>query len=90
MLCEIREGQLQICYPRHGNGTTRELARDLVAVLLPCPFCGCEEPELTNSHTPSFWIECPQCGARSGGGDPVRRSYPAAMKAAVDSWNQRS
>lgn len=34
--------------------------------LAPCPFCGSEELELCNTHSPSFWVEC-ECGVEVHG-----------------------
>ena len=35
--------------------------------LLPCPFCGSDDLELCNTHTPSFWVECHGCEAQVHG-----------------------
>lgn len=35
--------------------------------LLPCPFCGSDCVELSNTHTPSFWVGCKDCGAEVNG-----------------------
>ena len=63
--------------------------------VLPCPFCGGTDLELCNTHTASYWIECP-CGAEvRGGGFSPKRGY-AQMKhhlkakaAALAAWNRR-
>ncbi|NTG00048.1 hypothetical protein G6L30_07930 [Agrobacterium rhizogenes] len=36
--------------------------------ILPCPFCGSENVDLANTHTPAFWVECEDCGAQVDGG----------------------
>lgn len=43
--------------------------------LLPCPFCGSRKPEVLNTHTPSYWVECDSCDAQISG-----RSF----------WNKKS
>ena len=35
--------------------------------LVPCPFCGSEDLELSNTHTPYFSVECQECGAEVHG-----------------------
>lgn len=40
---------------------------DAHAALLPCPFCGGTDLELSNTHTPSFRVECHGCEASSHG-----------------------
>ncbi len=37
------------------------------ATLLPCPFCGGTDLEITNTHTASFWIVCNDCDAEAHG-----------------------
>jgi transcription elongation factor Elf1 len=58
------------------------------ANLLPCPFCGSENLEVCNTHTPSFWIECGDCEA-SARGDFFPRSFAAAIQSASNVWNRR-
>ena len=60
--------------------------------LKPCPFCGCAEPELNNTHTPSYWISCPACTAEVHGEMPSgvsRRSHRAGVVSAIEKWNDR-
>lgn len=88
-----------------GNHFVLEVS-DLVR---PCPFCGndeiCTDPhdesgglELKNTHTASYWIECP-CGvevsgeSHEGGGRIARTSeakHRKAAKSALDHWNERT
>jgi hypothetical protein len=35
--------------------------------MLPCPFCGCDTPELGNTHTPYFSVTCSECGGEISG-----------------------
>lgn len=35
--------------------------------LKPCPFCGSRDLELSNTHTPCFWVECSNCEAQVSG-----------------------
>lgn len=67
--------------------------------LEPCPFCGSLNVTVSNTHTPSYWAECEDCGAqgpsstypkreaRSRAG--VRRQHKAALSEAVERWNRR-
>lgn len=48
--------------PRHPAPETID------AALNPCPFCGGDDLEIINTHTPSFWVECVDCNARVPGG----------------------
>ncbi len=71
--------------------------------LLPCPFCNLDGSEIEghNTHTPSYWIECPDCGAE-GPRDPdfvdVRRTdsrarveqlHRASLDRVIALWNRR-
>ncbi|KGB98081.1 GP46 domain protein [Burkholderia multivorans] len=40
---------------------------DSAAELLPCPFCGGTDPEIWNTHTPSFTVQCTVCDAEATG-----------------------
>lgn len=66
----------------------RKLAERLVETLLPCPFCGAEDLELVNTHTPSYWVECETCRAEAHG-DSLQ-THTAAIRSAVDAWNRRA
>lgn len=69
-------------------------------VLAPCPFCGNKQAELTNTHTPSYWVEC-ACGVQKSPQSSINypktlRSIPQviqyhrrAMQLAVFEWNYR-
>ncbi|EIW6162789.1 Lar family restriction alleviation protein [Salmonella enterica subsp. enterica serovar Saintpaul] len=69
------------------------------ATLLPCPFCGSENLEVCNTHTPSYWVACLNCGGEkhtSIDGYPALTSpelalgvHMSAFKMAVNGWNQR-
>lgn len=69
--------------------------------LKPCPFCG-GVGDLQNTHTPSYWIECGDCGAIAFDRDPhlnllpkrargrkVLAEHLASMERAAASWNER-
>lgn len=61
----------------------------------PCPFCGCEDIEITNTHTPAYWAECTECGARidSQYDETIpweaEESYIASFRSACEAWNNR-
>jgi Lar family restriction alleviation protein len=66
--------------------------------LLPCPFCGGTEMVLENTHSPSYWIECP-CGAEmhAGGvkwkteaGKNSMANHKKAKQMTIDAWNKRT
>lgn len=73
------------------------------AKLLPCPFCGSDDLEICNTHTPSYWVECHKCGAEAHGesfkyttkqhndfhSKPLPPPYVKAMKSAIAAWNRR-
>lgn len=40
---------------------------DKAIALLPCPFCGGDDLQLGNTHTPKFSVECLSCNAEVGG-----------------------
>jgi len=66
-------------------------------VLLPCPFCGCEEEaeeplwhaiEDAGDGDIRVWVECQNCGARGGkSGDYSNARY--AVNDATHKWNKR-
>ncbi|MDE2098435.1 MAG: Lar family restriction alleviation protein [Patescibacteria group bacterium] len=43
--------------------------------LLKCPFCGSSSLQIGNTHTPSYWVECEDCGAAVYG-----KGYPYSKK----------
>ncbi|MBO2947093.1 hypothetical protein J4754_04165 [Burkholderia pseudomallei] len=47
--------------------TTDKSRTDVVAELLPCPFCSSTDLEIANTHTPSFWVRCNECEAEANG-----------------------
>ena len=49
--------------------------------LKPCPFCGAEKAEYTESIA-GYWVECPSCGARTKTG--------CTLGAAMALWNRRA
>ena len=60
--------------------------------LKKCPFCG-HVPELNNTHTPSYWMECNGCGCEisdprhaTGEGE---RSHRASALRAIKAWQDR-
>ena len=61
--------------------------------LKPCPFCGAEDIELTNTWTACYWVQCLSCGASAfGEGYPDSDSledHKEAAKEAIEAWNQR-
>lgn len=66
--------------------------------LLPCPFCGGNQMVLENTHSPSYWIECP-CGAemhgpsvkwKTEGGRNSMANHKKAKQMTIDAWNQRA
>ena len=72
-------------------------------ILTACPFCGTDdELELCNTHTPSYWVRCHNCGAEAHGRcteeggsrilskEAALRLHLAAMESAVLAWNTRA
>ena len=56
-------------------------------VLLPCPFCGWDKPEIhINDQTFMISVRC-VCGA---GSKEVSLNLPDSTKMATDFWNMRS
>jgi len=72
--------------------------------LNPCPFCGSIDLEVSNTHTPSYWVECHECDAKAHGASfnyttkqhndfhskPLPRPYVLARKSAIAAWNRRT
>jgi len=65
--------------------------------VLPCPFCGCEKPELENTWTACYWLECPEClvpvegeSFSAGGGDHKLSCHRQAKASAIEAWNRRA
>lgn len=53
--------------------------------LLPCPFCGYDEPEIGhNQRGDEFYIYCPTCYSRTGTYDQNN-----GLVLAINAWNRR-
>lgn len=86
--------------PEHG-GWSGTLAYDPAVheEVAPCPFCGSEEVEINNTHTPYYWLECQGCNARMDadsfdfGRMTTEREWKDAhtesMRSAIANWNAR-
>ncbi len=60
--------------------------------LKPCPFCGSEELELINTHTPYYWIECVSCCCEltcSGDYANTVADHKKAALNVIGKWNRR-
>jgi hypothetical protein len=67
--------------------------------LLPCPFCGSDDLEVCNTHTPSYWIACKSCDAEASGEvapdydrhhlAPYLAAHWFGLLTAVKWWNTR-
>ena len=71
--------------------------------LLPCPFCGSDDLEVWNTHTPSYVVECHGCEAQAHGksfkyttkqhddfhSKPLPPPYVKARASAISAWNRR-
>ena len=64
--------------------------------LLSCPFCGCEEAEVINTHTPSYWVECNNCNGSAhgecfnvGNKKSEKVAHKMAFLSAIKAWNLR-
>ena len=61
--------------------------------LLPCPFCGGDDLEVGNTHTPSYTVECVSCGAQGGdcksGKGRSKAAHRGAFLSAIRAWNTR-
>lgn len=56
--------------------------------LKTCPFCGGEAKfRTTNSFTPSIWVYCSKCNAKSNAFD--NSLYYCAAEKAAENWNSR-
>ena len=89
---ELNTERLCVHVPTEQKGALK-VAQALIdnGELKACPFCGCDTPNIQNTHTPCFSISCPECNAeihpdltRS-----TRRSFSKALLAARDAWNRR-
>lgn len=65
--------------------------------VLNCPFCG-GEPELRNTHTACYWVECRDCEAQATGrahgkdcnsDDLTLEQHKLAKTSAIYWWNKR-
>lgn len=67
----------------------------------PCPFCGSEDVEVSNSHTPSYQGGCNDCGAKGPSSGPYPKriaktkrgatlQHENAFFDAVNRWNSRT
>ncbi|MFM0736785.1 hypothetical protein PQQ51_06025 [Paraburkholderia xenovorans] len=89
------------CDERHFSGSFEDDGKHAGHTLDHCPFCGSNRLELTNTHTPSYWVRCLKCRAEAhgdlpaGGGEATpdeRRAlvlHLRAMSMAVRKWNKR-
>ena len=71
--------------------------------LKPCPFCGSDDLEVWNTHTPSYVVECHGCEAQAHGksfkyttkqhddfhSKPLPPPYVKARASAISAWNRR-
>jgi len=67
--------------------------------LEPCPFCGSHDLEVSNSHTPSYSVECLCCEAEKCGAYHYGKKCKTERKAelehrkaftsAIQEWNKR-
>ncbi|MBN6728751.1 Lar family restriction alleviation protein [Burkholderia multivorans] len=85
----------------HYSGSFDDDGKHAGHELLPCPFCGSTKLALTNTHTPSYWVQCLKCDAEAHGNVPSAgrsqipdrndavRIHRAAMRSAVRKWNKR-
>lgn len=51
--------------------------------LLCCPFCGCAEVNVVNTHSPSYWAECAGCGAKGSDGRSRSSKHPMSERSAT-------
>lgn len=68
--------------------------------LKACPFCNSAELEICNTHTPSYWVACIECGGECGGKAPRYKTiatlkkaislHRAALLSAIEAWNRRA
>ena len=89
--------------PKHGGWSAHgEHQQGLDTPLRPCPFCGSEDLELSNTHTPYYAARCNECGTegptprmgdawnRRMGRAATERLHREAFQAAVRAWNKRA
>ncbi|MFC6349802.1 Lar family restriction alleviation protein [Stenotrophomonas sp. CW117] len=55
--------------------------------LKPCPFCGCDFLSLNRTDYGTFWVNCPDCLACTGG---VLLDDKTSRAEAIAAWNRRS
>ena len=56
-----------------------------------CPFCGSNLPQLINTHTPSYWIEC-ECGCElhsCGDYNNTKQGHKKSALEVIEKWNER-
>ncbi|MDR8027027.1 Lar family restriction alleviation protein [Burkholderia cenocepacia] len=85
----------------HFSGSFDDDGKHAGHELLPYPFCGSTKLALTNTHTPSYWVQCLKCDAEANGNVPAGggsqipdrndavRIHRAAMRSAARKWNKR-
>lgn len=87
-----------------GYSASHEETGEYLDLLLDCPFCGeRDDLDIVNTHTPSYNIECNNCGGTMVGGNPngywgqpIRTTtrcaglHAAAIEKAVERWNTRA
>ena len=66
--------------------------------LRPCPFCGSDSVIMEHTWTPSYWVECEDCGARVSDNRSRTWDNPdlislafhkRSMRYAAEAWNSR-
>lgn len=70
------------------------------AKLKGCPFCGSENVEIGNTHTPAYFVQCVDCNAETHAtytyGKALKtrkqcqREHQRSFMSAVDAWNTRA
>lgn len=74
-----------------------------IAKLGHCPFCNTDNClDIHNTHTPSYWVQCDNCGAEKHGGLPTGYAggrirgqarcaalHASALHLAITGWNTR-
>lgn len=80
------------------NDGTLHVEFDAKDKVKPCPFCGAQKDvRLANTWTPSYWIECVNCGAEMHpagrgwkcGEDMKSSVHLASARRALKWWNMR-
>ena len=73
--------------------TLLKLVKQTERDLLPCPFCGTPHPEIQNTHTASYWVECVgcECTLADPQSPPSQSKYQhkQSIKRAAIAWNTR-